>query len=147
MSLSSYGTGNRYDPMWGTVIIAAGHLLILFLALSGLQLLRHFTEGRFVRSSVRCPTQLAAQGQYEAPPRGWKVLYLIIQLIIPRLIFLTATIGSYLIPSLDFFKLVQQVWVGVEIACCPRDRSFHQPDCDCRKASQPPTSRTHGPRP
>ena len=88
--------------MWEIVIIAAGHLLTLFLALSSLHLLQHFIAGRFVRSSVRCPTQLAAQGQYEAPPRGWNVLYLIIQLIIPRLIFLTATIGSYLILIYDF---------------------------------------------
>jgi small-conductance mechanosensitive channel len=91
-----------YDPMWGIVIVAAGHLLFLFLALSGLHLLQHFIAGRFVRSSVRCPTQLAAQGQYEAPPRGWSVLYLVIQLIIPRLIFLTVTIGSYLILIYDF---------------------------------------------
>jgi small-conductance mechanosensitive channel len=45
---------------------------------------------------------LAIKGQYEAPPRGWAVLYLIIHLIIPRLIFLTATIGSFLILIYDF---------------------------------------------
>jgi len=75
------------------------------ISLSGalrLHLVQHFIAGRFVRSSVRCPTQLAAQGQYEAPPRGWSVLYLVIQLIIPRLIFLTATIGPYLILIYDF---------------------------------------------
>ncbi len=42
------------------------------------------------------------EGQYEAPPRGWSVLYLIVQLIIPRLIFLTAVIGFYLILLRDF---------------------------------------------
>jgi small-conductance mechanosensitive channel len=45
---------------------------------------------------------LAAEGQYEAPPRGWVILYLIIRLIIPRLIFLTASIGSFLILLYDF---------------------------------------------
>jgi small-conductance mechanosensitive channel len=88
--------------MWGIVIVVAGHLLILFLTLSGLHFLQHFIAGRFVSSSVHCPTQLAARGQYEAPPRGWKVLYLILQLIIPRLIFLSTTIGSYLILIYDF---------------------------------------------
>jgi hypothetical protein len=45
---------------------------------------------------------LAAKGEYEAPPRGWNVLLLIIQLIIPRLIFLTAIIGFYHILIHDF---------------------------------------------
>jgi small-conductance mechanosensitive channel len=88
--------------MWQIVILAVGHLLILFLALFGLRLSYRYIAGKFIRSSVHCPTQLAAEGQYEAPPCGWSVLYLIVQLIIPRLIFLTATIGSYLILIYDF---------------------------------------------
>jgi small-conductance mechanosensitive channel len=88
--------------MWQIVIGAVGHLLILALALFGLQLSRRYTERRFTGSSVHCPTQLAAQGQYEAPPRGWTVLCLIVKLIFPRLIFLTATIGTYLIVIYDF---------------------------------------------
>jgi len=88
--------------MWQIVIFALVHLLILFMALFGLRRLQRYTASRFNHFSVHCPTQLAAEGQYEAPPRGWVVLYLIIHLIIPRLIFLTATIGSFLILLYDF---------------------------------------------
>jgi small-conductance mechanosensitive channel len=88
--------------MWQIVLVAVSHLLILFLALFGLRLLHRYTARRFIRFSVHCPTQLAANGQYEAPPRGWTALYLIIRLIIPRLIFLTATVGAYLILIYDF---------------------------------------------
>jgi len=88
--------------MWQIVIFALVHLLILFLALFGLRRLQRYTASRFNHFSVHCPTQLAAEGQYEAPPRGWVVLYLIIHLIIPRLIFLAATIGSFLILVYDF---------------------------------------------
>jgi small-conductance mechanosensitive channel len=88
--------------MWQIAIVAAGHLLMLFLALYGLRLARGYTASRFARSGVHCPTQLAAEGRYEAPPDGWMVLSLIIQLLIPRLIFLTATIGLYLILTYDF---------------------------------------------
>ena len=88
--------------MWQVVIVAFGHLLILFLAILGLRRLQGYTATKFKRFSVHCPTQLAAQGQYEAPPRGWMVLYLILHLVIPRLIFLTATIGSFLILLYDF---------------------------------------------
>jgi small-conductance mechanosensitive channel len=88
--------------MWQVVIAGLGHLVILFLALFGLRHLHRFTESRFNHIGVHCPTQLAATGQYEAPPRGWMVLYLIIRLIIPRLIFLTATIGLFLILLFDF---------------------------------------------
>ena len=88
--------------MWQIVFVALGHLLILFLALLGLRLLHRYTASRFIRCGIHCPTQLAAKGQYEAPPRGWNVLHLIIHLIIPRLIFLTATIGSFLILISDF---------------------------------------------
>src|SRR6516164_2434052 len=90
------------DSMWQIVFVALGHLLILFLALLGLRLLHRYTANRFIRCGVHCSTQLAAKGQYEAPPRGWNVVYLIIHLIIPRLIFLTATIGSFLILIYDF---------------------------------------------
>ncbi|HYZ72731.1 MAG TPA: hypothetical protein VE641_06600, partial [Chthoniobacterales bacterium] len=88
--------------MWQIVILALVHLLILFLALLGLRRLDRYTTSRFSHVSVHCPTQLAAEGQYEAPPRGWVILYLIIRLGIPRLIFLTAAIGSYLILLYDF---------------------------------------------
>src|SRR6516164_5814377 len=90
--------------MWQIVFVAVGHLLILSLALLGLRLLHRYTASRFVHSGVyvHCPTELATKGQYEAPPRGWMVLYLIVRLIIPRLIFLTATIGSFLILIYDF---------------------------------------------
>src|ERR1700746_2197401 len=88
--------------MWQIVFVALGHLLILFLALLGLRLLHRYTASRFIHSGVHCPTQLAAKGQYEAPPRGWMVLHLIVHLIPPRLIFLTAIIGSFLIVLYDF---------------------------------------------
>jgi small-conductance mechanosensitive channel len=88
--------------MWQIALVVVGHLLILFLVLFGLRLLQRYTARRFVLAGVHCPTELAAQGQYEAPPRGWVVLYLMIHLIVPRLIFLTATIGSYLILVYDF---------------------------------------------
>jgi small-conductance mechanosensitive channel len=88
--------------MWQIVLVALVHLLILFLALLGLRRLQRYTASRFSHLSVHCPTYLAAKGQYEAPPRGWVVLYLIIRLIIPRLIFLTAAIGSFLILLYDF---------------------------------------------
>ena len=88
--------------MFQIVMVAVAHLLILLLALFGLRFLHRYISGRFIRCSVHCPTQLAAQGQYEAPPRGWIVLDLIIRLIIPRLIFLTAIIGLYQIIIHDF---------------------------------------------
>jgi small-conductance mechanosensitive channel len=97
--------------MWQIVIVAVVHLLILFLALLGLRRLHRYAASRFSHLSVHCPTQLAAEGHYEAPPRGWVVLYLIIHLIIPRLIFLTATIGSFLILLYDFgFRSTISTW-------------------------------------
>jgi len=89
-------------PMWQIVIVALVHLLILFLALLGLRRLQRYTESRFSNVNVHCPTWLAAEGQYEAPPRGRVILCLIVRLGIPRLIFLTATIGSFLILLYDF---------------------------------------------
>jgi small-conductance mechanosensitive channel len=88
--------------MWQIVILALVHLLILCLALLGLRRLDRYTISRFSHLHVHCPTQLATQGQYEAPPRGWVTLYLIIRLAIPRLIFLTAIVGSFLILLYDF---------------------------------------------
>jgi small-conductance mechanosensitive channel len=89
--------------MWQIVTAAVvGHLLALFLAIFALRFLQRHTASRFLPSGVHCPTQLAAEGQYEAPPRGWAVLHLMIHLVIPRLIFLTAVIGSYLILVYDF---------------------------------------------
>jgi len=84
------------------VMVAVGHLLILSLVLFGFWLSHRYISRRFIRSSIHCPTQLALKGQYEAPPRGWNVLYLIIQLIIPRLMFFTAITGLYLILIHDF---------------------------------------------
>src|SRR6516162_1427540 len=99
--------------MWQIVFVAVGHLLILVLALLGLRLLRRYTASRFVHSGIHCPTQLAAKGQYEAPPRGWNVLHLIVHLIIPRLIFLTVTIGSFLILIYDFgIRPTVSTWFG-----------------------------------
>ena len=88
--------------MWQIVMVAVSHLLVLSLVAFGLWLSHRYLSGRFVRSSVHCPTQLAAKGEYEPPPRGWAVLYLVIQLIIPRLIFLTLIIGLYLMLIHDF---------------------------------------------
>jgi hypothetical protein len=84
------------------ILVAAAHLLILFLALSGLRLAYRFLSERFLRTDVHCPTELAAKGQYEAPPRGWVALYLTIRLIVPRLIFLIALIGLFQIVIHDF---------------------------------------------
>ena len=84
------------------VMVAVGHLLILSLVLFGFWLSHRYISRRFIRSSIHCPTQLALKGQYEAPPRGWNVLYLIIQLIIPRLMFFTVITGLYLILIHDF---------------------------------------------
>src|SRR6476469_731502 len=88
--------------MWQNVLVAVGHLLVLFLALFGLRVAHRSVSRKFLRSNVYCPVLLAAKGQYEAPPRGWIVLYLIIQLIIPRLIILVGLIGFYLILIYDF---------------------------------------------
>jgi small-conductance mechanosensitive channel len=84
------------------IMVAAAHLLILFLALYGLRLGYRYLSERFLRANVHCPTELAAKGQYEAPPRGWVVLYLTIRLIVPRLIFLIAIIGLFQIVIHDF---------------------------------------------
>ncbi len=79
-----------------------GHLVVLSLAVFGLRLLSRYVSGSFIRSRAHCPTQLATKSEYEAPPRGWATFYLIIELAIPRLMFLTAIIGSYLILISDF---------------------------------------------
>src|SRR5258707_4438578 len=84
------------------VMVAVGHLLIVSLVLFVLWLSHRYISRRFIRSSIHCPSQLALKGQYEAPRRGWNVLYLIIQLIIPRLMFFTAITGLYLILIHDF---------------------------------------------
>jgi small-conductance mechanosensitive channel len=88
--------------MWQNVMVAIAHLLVLFLALFGLRLAHRYISRRFAHSNVQCPIRLAAKGQYEAPPRGWTVLYLVIRLIIPRLILLVALVGFYLILIHDF---------------------------------------------
>src|SRR3984957_4720079 len=87
--------------MWQIVMVPLFHLFLLSLVLVGVRIWHRSISGRFFHSNVHCPTQLAAQGQYEAPPRGWAVLYLIIQLVIPRLIFLGVSIGFYLILIFD----------------------------------------------
>jgi small-conductance mechanosensitive channel len=88
--------------MWQNVLFAAGHLLIVSLAVFGLRLTHRYVSARFIRSGIHCPTLLATKGQYEAPPRGWNVLYLIVQLIIRRLMFFMAITGLYLILIHDF---------------------------------------------
>jgi small-conductance mechanosensitive channel len=88
--------------MWQIVIVGFVHILILFLVLLVLRRFNSYSASKFKRFNVHCPTQLATQGEYEAPPRGRVVWYLIIHLIIPRLIFLTATIGCFLILLYDF---------------------------------------------
>src|SRR5258705_12456265 len=106
--------------MWQIVIVAAGHLLILSLALFGFWLSHRYISRRFIRSSIHCPTQLALKGQYEAPPRGWNVLYLIVQLIIPRLMFFTAITGLYLILIHDLaLRSTLSTW-------------FSKPDWECK---------------
>jgi hypothetical protein len=128
-------------------MVAVGHLLILSLVLFGFWLSHRYISRRFIRSSIHCPTQLALKGQYEAPPRGWNVLYLIIQLIIPRLMFFTAITGLYLILIHDFalrstlstwfskpdweWKLPVALAIGVLINLI----------VTCRKALQPTTAR------
>jgi small-conductance mechanosensitive channel len=87
--------------MWQSAMVAVLHLLLLVAVLFVLRRLHHYLSGRFA-AAVHCPTQLAADGQYEAPPRGWTVVFLIIRLIIPRLILLAAIIGFYLVLIFDF---------------------------------------------
>jgi small-conductance mechanosensitive channel len=88
--------------MWQSAMVAVLHLLLLAVVLFVFRRLHRYVSSRYLGAAVHCPTQLAAQGQYEAPPRGWIVVFLIIRLIVPRLIFLTAIIGFYLILILDF---------------------------------------------
>ena len=88
--------------MFQTLLLAATHLLILLLFVFGLRLLRLYILGRFRASSVHCPTYLAAKSQYEAPPHGWTVIYLTIELLISRLNLLAVTIGTYGILIHDF---------------------------------------------
>jgi small-conductance mechanosensitive channel len=88
--------------MWQSAMVAVLHLLLLAVVLFVLRRLHRYVSARFAGSAVHCPTQLAAEGQYEAPPRGWIVVFLIVRLVVPRLIFLVATIGLYLILILDF---------------------------------------------
>jgi small-conductance mechanosensitive channel len=92
-------------------MVAAIHLLILSSVVFGLRLLDRYVAGRFALSGIHCPTALAAKGQYEAPPRGRAALFLLIRLIIPRLIFLTALIGFFLILIKDFgFRSTFSTW-------------------------------------
>jgi hypothetical protein len=88
--------------MWHLVVDALVHLSILLLALFCLWRLNHYTAKRFNQFGVHSPTKLAVEGQYEAPPQGQVVLYLVIRLIVPRLIVITAVIGSFLILLYDF---------------------------------------------
>jgi small-conductance mechanosensitive channel len=93
--------------MWQTVV----HISILLLVLFALRRLYLFTANSFRRVGVHCPTKLAIEGQYEAPPNGQAVLYLIIHLIIPRLIFVTAIVGAFLIVLYDFgFRSTISAW-------------------------------------
>jgi small-conductance mechanosensitive channel len=88
--------------MLQTLLLAAAHLLILLLSVFGLRLLHGYILGRFGGSSVHCPTYLATKSQYEAPPCGWTVIHLTIELLISRLKLLAVTIGIYEILIHDF---------------------------------------------
>jgi hypothetical protein len=88
--------------MWHVVVDALIHLAILLFALFCLWRLNRYTTSRFNHFGVHSPTKLAVEGHYEAPPQGQAVLYLVIRLIIPRLIVITAVIGSFLILLYDF---------------------------------------------
>ena len=111
-------------------MVAAGHLLILALAIFGLRLSHRYISGRFIRSSVHCPTQLAAKGQYEAPPRGWNALLSIIQLIIPRLYFSQQSL-EFITFLLIISSLGRQFQPGSASLAgngncrCPDHRRFH----------------------
>ena len=97
--------------MWHLVVDALVHLSMLLLTLFGLWRLHHYTASRFNQFGVHSPTKLAVEGQYEAPPQGQVVLYLVIRLIIPRLIVITAVIGSFLILLYDFeFRSTISTW-------------------------------------
>jgi hypothetical protein len=97
--------------MWHVVVDALVHLSILLLALFCLWRLHHYTASRFNHFGVHSPTKLAVEGQYEAPPQGQVVLYLVIRLLIPRLIVITAVIGSFLILLYDFgFRSTISTW-------------------------------------
>ena len=92
-------------------MVTAIHLLIFSSALFGLRLLDRYVAKMFAASGIHCPTALAAKGQYEAPPRGWMVVRLMIRLIVPRLLFLTAIIGCFLILINDFgFRSTFSTW-------------------------------------
>jgi small-conductance mechanosensitive channel len=97
--------------MWHVVVDALVHLSILLLTLFCLWRLQHDTASRFNHFGVHSPTKLAVQGQYEAPPQGQVVLYLVIRLLIPRLIVITAVLGSFLILLYDFgFRSTISTW-------------------------------------
>jgi small-conductance mechanosensitive channel len=97
--------------MWKIVIVALVHISILFAFLFGLRRLDHHIANRFGWFGVHCPTKLAIEGRYEAPPQGQVVLCLVIRLIIPRLIVITAVIGSFLILLYDFgFRSTISTW-------------------------------------
>ena len=83
-------------------MIVVGHLLILSLILLGLRLTQRSLSKSLLGQNVHCPSQLAAEQKYEAPPRGWTVVCLVIRLIIPRMALLAGSIGSYLILIHDF---------------------------------------------
>jgi small-conductance mechanosensitive channel len=97
--------------MWQTVIVAPVHISILLLVLFALRRLSRFTAGRFHDLGVHCPTKLASESQYEAPPHGQTVLYLVIHLTMPRLIFIVAIVGAFLILLYDFgFRSTISTW-------------------------------------
>jgi small-conductance mechanosensitive channel len=87
--------------MWQIVIVTLVHTSILFVVLLGLRRLDRYTSYKFRRFDVHCPTTLAGKGQYEAPPQGRALLWLVIHLIIPRLILSSAIIGPFLILVYD----------------------------------------------
>jgi small-conductance mechanosensitive channel len=88
--------------MWQIVIVTLVHTSILFVVLFGLRRLDRYTSYKFSRFDIHCPTNLAGKGQYEAPPQGQALLWLVIHLIIPRLILSSAILGPFLMLLYDF---------------------------------------------
>jgi len=78
------------------------HLLILSLVLFALWRGHRYLAVGLARSHIHCPTQLAAKGQFEAPPSGWVAFCLAAQLMVSRLILVTASIGIYFVLLYDF---------------------------------------------
>ena len=65
------------------VLLTVMHLLLLGLALFLLRALQRHLLRSTAEHGVKCPTYLAAMGEYQAPPRGWQLFHLMIKLLLP----------------------------------------------------------------